>query len=70
MVVSEIGSFIKNRRKSLRVTQPNLAAIAGISVNTLCKVERGQSNPSLESLIKILDVLGLELNIEIKKPGY
>lgn len=62
-----IGEQIRFRRKELMITQPNLADIAGISVNTLYKIERGQANPTIEVLGKILDVLGLEITVGIKQ---
>jgi y4mF family transcriptional regulator len=67
MLVTKIGQAIKNRRKELNITQPHLAELAQISVNTLYKLERGQGNPSLDILIKLSDVLGMELKLEVKK---
>lgn len=67
MLFKLIGQSIKERRKSLNVTQPHLAEIAGISVNTLYKLERGQGNPSLDIITKVADVLGMELKLEVKK---
>jgi len=63
-----IGKSIKARRKMLRVTQTQLAELAGISVNTLYKIERGQTNPTLETLTKIANVLGMEVCLQVKKP--
>jgi len=63
-----IGKRIKERRKTLRVTQPQLAELAEISVNTLYKIERGQANPTLDTLTKIVDVLGMEVCLQVKKP--
>lgn len=62
-----IGEQIRLRRKELMITQPNLADIAGVSVNTLYKIERGQANPTIEVLGKILDVLGLEITVGVKQ---
>ncbi len=62
-----IGNSIKARRKALRVTQLQSAELAGISVNTLYKIERGQANPTLETLDGIADVLGMEVCLEVKK---
>lgn len=67
MLVQKIGQAIKNRRKELNITQPHLAELAQISVNTLYKLERGQGNPSLDILIKLSDVLGMELKLDVKK---
>jgi y4mF family transcriptional regulator len=65
-----LGKIIKDRRKELGITQPHLAELANVSKNTLYKLERGESNPSLEVIKNILDVLGLELNVNIKKIDY
>lgn len=67
MGVRDIGQVIKARRKELRITQPHLAELAKISVNTLYKLERGQGNPSLEVVDKIAGVMGLELILQVKK---
>lgn len=68
MLVSEIGKQIKERRDTLVITQPDLAEMAGISVNTLYKIETGQANPTLKVLNKIADILGMELTLTVKKP--
>jgi y4mF family transcriptional regulator len=68
MTSEEIGKQVKARRKVLRITQPDLAEMAGISINTLYKIERGQANPTIQILNKIADILGLEIKTEVKKP--
>jgi y4mF family transcriptional regulator len=67
MLVHTIGEAIKNRRKELKITQPHLADLAQISVNTLYKLEKGQGNPSMDVLNKLGEVLGMELTFEVKK---
>jgi transcriptional regulator with XRE-family HTH domain len=67
MLVDYIGKRIRERRKNLKITQPYLADVAKISVNTLYKIERGEGNPTLDILEKIADVLGLELKLEVKQ---
>jgi len=64
-----LGSQIRNRRESLELKQEDLAEMAGVSIKSLHLVESGQGNPSLETLNKIMGVLGLEFFIDIKKPG-
>jgi len=61
-----VGKSIKERRKTLKVTQPQVAELANISINTLYKIERGQANPTLETLTKIADVLGMEVILKVK----
>lgn len=67
MLAGQLGELIKNRRKELSITQPHLAELAGISTNTLYKLERGQGNPSVEVIGKLAEVLGMELKLVIKK---
>jgi len=66
--IDSLGKQIKARRKQLRITQYQLADLAGVSINTLTKIERDEGNPSLETLSKVLDTLGLTLTTYIKTP--
>ena len=54
MLVKDFGEAIKNRRKELDVTQPHLAELSQISINTLYKLEKGRGNPSLEVIHKLV----------------
>ena len=65
-IMNEVGKVIKERRLSLSITQRELAALAGIGLNTLTKIERGEANPSLAVIDKIFNTLGLEVEIKIK----
>lgn len=47
--------------------QPDLAELAGISVRTIQLIEQGKGNPSLDTLTKLCNSLGLELAIKIKR---
>ena len=67
MLVNQIAEAIRTRRKELEITQSHLSELSNISVNTIYKLERGQGNPSLEIVQKLMDVLGLVINIEVKK---
>ena len=68
-MIKKIGIAILERRQSLQITQQELADLAGVGINTLVAIERGTGNPSLKTLIKVADCLGLELNIGLKKLG-
>jgi y4mF family transcriptional regulator len=67
MLFKQLGIQLKDRRKTLGITQPHLAELAGISVNTLYKIERGQANPTLEVLQKVTEVLGLDILLSPKQ---
>jgi y4mF family transcriptional regulator len=67
MLFKQLGIQLKDRRKALGITQPHLAELADISVNTLYKIERGQANPTLEVLQKLTEVLGLDIILSPKQ---
>ena len=67
MLVRNIGTAIKKRSRALKITQPHLAELAGISVNSLYKIERGADTPTLALVEPLAKVLGLEIKMEIKK---
>lgn len=61
-----LGNIIRDRRKSLNINQPTLASLAGVGLNTLVAIERGNGNPKLNTVMMILDTLGLQINITLK----
>lgn len=64
--MTQIGDTIKERRKMLKINQRTLAELSGVGINTLTKIERNEANPTIDVLGKILDTLGLEIQIVIK----
>jgi y4mF family transcriptional regulator len=66
----EIGTIIKERRKHLGVNQQTLADLAGVGINTLVAIERGEGNPQLSTLLTILETLGLTIDLHIKRLTY
>ena len=70
MDTKEIGTIIKERRKHLGVNQQTLADLAGVGLNTLVAIERGEGNPQLSTLLTILDTLGLQVDIHLKTMDY
>ena len=65
MSVQQLGQLIKSRRKALKITQPHLAELAGVGINSLVKLERGMSNPRWETLEKIASVLGMKIEMTV-----
>lgn len=65
--IEHIGKIIQQRRDHMSITQEQLAEMADIGIITLYKIETGQANPTLQSLQKITDVLGLEITLQVKK---
>ena len=66
MHFSELVKTIKERREVLKVTQETLAELSGVGLRTLKQFESGKGNPTLLTLQKISDVLGMEVCLKIK----
>ena len=63
----DIGKVIKERRDLLGISQQDLADYSGVGISTIKDVERGVGNPSLQTLGKILDVVGMEIVLQLKQ---
>lgn len=57
---------IKERRHAMKVTQEVLAEISGVGLRTLKQFESGKGNPTLATLEKLADALGLEITLQVK----
>ena len=65
MKEKEIGEIIKNRRLELGLSQSMVGNSAGVTYQTVINIEKG-CKPSLQSILGILDVLGLKIEISPK----
>ena len=66
-VLIELGKRIKDIRISHSITQKELAKEAGVSYNTVIRLENGEG-ANLENVIKIMRVLGILQNINLLIP--
>ena len=55
------------QRKALGITQQDLADMSEVAISTIKKIESGKGNPSLSTVEKIMDVLGMEVKYEIRQ---
>ena len=62
-----LQEVIKTRRKKLGISQLDLAEMSDISLSTVKDIERGHANPSLATISKLLDVLGMEIIYRIHR---
>lgn len=60
------GNLIKQRRAVLGLTQQDLSDYTGLSLRIIKSIEADKGNPSMSTLEKIADVLGLEIVIKVK----
>jgi transcriptional regulator with XRE-family HTH domain len=57
---------LKARREVLSLTQEALADLSGVGLRTLKQLESGKGNPTMLTIEKLADVLGLELMLQVK----
>jgi len=66
MHFKELVKMVKERRESLQVTQETLAELSGVGLRTVKQFESGKGNPTLITLQKLGDALGLEITMKVK----
>ncbi len=57
---------LKEVRKSRGLTQAELARRIGTTAQNVQRIERGERNPTVTTLIRIADALDLELVVELR----
>ena len=57
-----LGQQVRALRRQRRLTQEQLAELAGVSLQRIGEIERGQGNPTLNSLVKLSDALDISLS--------
>ena len=62
-----LAQVIKSRRKTLDISQQDLAEMAGIGLATIKNIERGKGNPSIGTVSRIMGVLGMEIEYKVRQ---
>ncbi len=57
---------MKERRKILSLSQNDLAEMADLSLATIKDIERGKGNPTIATVSKIMDILGMEIVYRVR----
>lgn len=61
MTKQQIGEFVLNKRKEMKLTQKELAEKLGIRRQAIIEIEQAQCNYGIEALLQVLNGLGCEL---------
>ena len=64
-----LGLAIRRRRRALRLTQDELADLAGCARRTVSSIETGKATVRLDVVLSLLQVLGLRLRVEAGHGG-
>lgn len=58
-----LGKVLKERRNRLGLKQEDLSIKSNVAIKSIHSIERGKANPSIKTLNKLTEILGLELII-------
>lgn len=61
-----VGENIVKRRKELNMSQVTLAEKASVTQATICQIERGTKNPSIQLGFVIADILKCDISDLVK----
>lgn len=67
--MAAINEVLRNAREKAELTQQELALKAGVSRAYYADVERGRYNPSLSLLVRLSEILKIDLNFLKKNDG-
>jgi y4mF family transcriptional regulator len=54
---------IRKRRRERRLSQRAVADLAGVSLNVVKAIEKGNTNIRFDLLLRVLDLFGIQLEI-------
>ena len=61
----KIGKIIKRRRIELNLELKDLQDYSGVNYASISDIENGKANPTVKTVEKLLDALGMQINIEV-----
>lgn len=64
-----LGTRVREQRQRFALSQDDVANLAGMNVSNYGKIERGLSNPTFHTIIRIASVLGVDPGMLLKGIG-
>lgn len=65
--IEDMGIIARQRRQELRISQADLAALAGVTRQWLTRFERGNSEVSFSKVFAVLGALDLRVRVDAKE---
>ena len=59
----ELGSLIREARKSQNLTQTQLSSVCGVGVRFISEVEKGKVSSQIGKILVVIKMLGLEVAV-------
>jgi len=67
LTTETVGDLVKKTRKSLNLTQKNLALTSGTGLRFIIELERGKATCQFGKVLTVLQILGIR--IDLKPPA-
>ena len=61
---TEIGNSVRYHRKQAGLSRQELASLAGVGKTVIYDIEKGKETIQLKSLLKVLDVLNIQIQLD------
>ena len=58
-----LAEFLKEKRKQLNLTQPELAEKAGVGLRFIREIEQGKTTLQMDKVNQVLKLFGVELGV-------
>lgn len=58
-----LGKVLKERRSEMGMNQDELSRKSNVAIKSIHSIERGKANPSIKTLNKLIEILGMDLII-------
>lgn len=65
---TSVSEFIKQKRKQLKLTQPSLAAHAGVGLRFIRELEQEKESVRLDKVNQVLALFGSEMGVVKSEP--
>lgn len=59
--MEDIAKIVKDERKRQKITQEDLAGIAGVSHRFIINIEKGKTSSPISRVLGVLECLGIKL---------
>lgn len=66
-ICAEIARLMGEERKRLKLSKNKVAYLTGLNQSTVSRLENHHENPTMDSLLRVADVLKINLGIVIKQ---
>jgi len=60
-IIMPLNEFVRQKRKSLRITQKEMSEKSGVGIRFIRELERGKETLKMDKVNQVLDLFGFEL---------